>query len=61
MSENVREVIEQHHAFYEVIPYYVELEERPHGATAAWRRIQALISTCMASKPALSRNLLLSM
>jgi hypothetical protein len=41
MSENVREVIEQHHAFYEVIPYYVELEERPHGATAARRRIQA--------------------
>jgi hypothetical protein len=41
MSENVREVIEQRHAFYEVVPYYVMLEEHPHGAKAASRRIQA--------------------
>jgi len=41
MSENVREVIEQHHAFYEVLPYYIELEQRPQGALATTRRIQA--------------------
>jgi hypothetical protein len=41
MAENVREVIEQHHTFYEVIPHYVALEARPHGARAARRTIQA--------------------
>ena len=41
MSENVREVIQQRRAFYEVRPYYVALEERPNGAPAATRRIQA--------------------
>jgi hypothetical protein len=41
MSENVRAVIERHHGFYEVIPYYILLEERPHGAKATTRRIQA--------------------
>ncbi len=41
MSENVREVIEQHRASYEVMPYYVALEARPHITTAARRTIQA--------------------
>jgi len=41
MSENVRAVIERHHGFYEVIPYYILLEERPYGAKATPRRIQA--------------------
>jgi hypothetical protein len=41
MSENVRAVIERHHGFYEVMPYYVLLEEGPHGAKATPRRIQA--------------------
>jgi hypothetical protein len=41
MSENVREVIERHHAFYEVLPYYVVLEDRPPGAAATTHRIQA--------------------
>jgi len=41
MSENVRELIDQYHPFHEVTPYYVVFEERPHGATAARRRIQA--------------------
>jgi hypothetical protein len=41
MSENVRAVIERHHSFYEVMPYYILLEERPHGAKATPRRIQA--------------------
>jgi hypothetical protein len=41
MSENVREVIAQHYAFYEVTPYLVVLEERRLGAKAARRTIQA--------------------
>jgi hypothetical protein len=41
MSENVREVIQQRRAFYGVSPYYVVREERPNGAPAATRRIQA--------------------
>ena len=38
MSENIHELIEQHHAFYEVLPYYVVQEDRTHKATT---RIQA--------------------
>jgi len=41
MSENVREVIEKHHAFYEVTPYIVVLEDPPHEAQTARRTIQA--------------------
>jgi len=41
MSENVCQVIQQRHAFYGVSPYYVVREERPNGAPAATRRIQA--------------------
>jgi len=33
MSNNIHEVIEQHHAFYEVLPYYIVQEERTHGTT----------------------------
>jgi hypothetical protein len=36
----VRRVIEDHQAFYEVTPYYVLFEERPRGYTSS-RRIQA--------------------
>ena len=38
MSENIHELIEQHHAFYEVMPYYIVQEEQTHEAT---RRMQA--------------------
>jgi hypothetical protein len=38
VSENIHELIEQHHAFYEVLPYYVVQEDRTHKATT---RIQA--------------------
>ena len=43
MSENIHELIEQHHAFYQVLPYYIMVqimvqEERTHGTT---KRIQA--------------------
>jgi hypothetical protein len=42
MSHNVREVVQQQHAVYDVSPYYILYEDRPKGATAATRRrIQA--------------------
>jgi hypothetical protein len=37
----VRRVIEDHQAFYEVAPYYVLVEERPPGGHPSSRRIQA--------------------
>jgi hypothetical protein len=37
----VRRVIEDHQAFYEVAPYYVVLEERPPSCHPSRRRIQA--------------------
>jgi|SRR5271166_46029 len=41
MSEDVRSLVKEHHAFYEVSPYYVEVEERPVGLPAENRRVQA--------------------
>jgi hypothetical protein len=38
VSEHIHELIEQHHAFYEVQPYYIVQEDRTHKATT---RIQA--------------------
>jgi hypothetical protein len=38
VSENIYKLVEQHHAFYEVLPYYIVWEEHTHGAT---KRIQA--------------------
>lgn len=38
---DVRRVIEDHQAFYEVTPYYVLFEERPLGGPPISRRIQA--------------------
>jgi hypothetical protein len=40
MSENVENLIKQHHAFYEVSPSYVELEESHGKPRSATRRIQ---------------------
>jgi hypothetical protein len=40
VSENIQDVIEQHHAFYEVQPHYTVLGERQVPAGTA-RRIQA--------------------
>ena len=37
----VRRVIEDHQAFYEVTPYYVLFEQRPPGGPPLSRRIQA--------------------
>ena len=41
MAENVHEVVEQHHAFYEVQPYYTLVEEDTQGPPATTRRVQA--------------------
>ena len=41
MSDDIRSLIKEHHAFYEVLPYYVVLEERPVGRPATTRRVQA--------------------
>lgn len=38
MSENIHKLVEQHHVFYEVLPYYIVCGDRTHGAT---KRIQA--------------------
>ena len=37
MAENVSELIKEHHAFYQVTPYYVIVEDA-HGRPAATRR-----------------------
>jgi hypothetical protein len=41
MSDNLRALIKEHHAFYEVLPYYVLLEERHGSFPAITRRVQA--------------------
>jgi hypothetical protein len=41
MSETLRKMAKEHHAFYEVLPYYVALEEWQGGAPVNSRRIQA--------------------
>lgn len=41
MSEDLHEVAKKHHAFYEVLPYCVVLEERHGSPTAITRTIQA--------------------
>ena len=41
MAENIHEVVEQHHAFYEVQPYYSPLEEHTQGPKATTRRVPA--------------------
>ena len=38
MSENIHELVEQHDAFYQVLPYYIVQEEPTHRVT---KRIQA--------------------
>ncbi len=41
MSYNLRSLIKEHHAFYEVLPYYLLLEERHGSSSAVTRRVQA--------------------
>lgn len=41
MSKDLYSLIEEHHAFYEVSPYYLVLEEKPASLTPTTRTIQA--------------------
>ena len=41
MSQDFRSLAHEHHAFYEVSPYYVLLDERPVGLPATTRSIHA--------------------
>ena len=41
ISEKIREFIERNRVFYEVLPHYVVLEDRPPRANPISRRIQA--------------------
>ncbi len=41
MSDNLRSLIREHHAFYEVLPYYVLLEKRHGSVPATTQRVQA--------------------
>jgi hypothetical protein len=41
MSENICSLIKKHHAFYEVLPYYVVLEEKHGSPTAMTRRVHS--------------------
>jgi hypothetical protein len=52
VSKNIHRLIEQHHAFYEVLPYYIVQEQRTHGTTKKIRL--DLISTCTAPSPVTS-------
>lgn len=40
-ESDIHEVLEQHHARYEVRPYYVILDQRPAGAPATEQKVQA--------------------
>ncbi len=41
MPHNIRSLVKEHHAFYEVSPYYVVLEEKHRGLPPTSRRVQA--------------------
>jgi hypothetical protein len=41
MPNDISSLVKEHHAFYEVSPYYIELDERPVGHPASCRSVQA--------------------
>lgn len=41
MSDNLRSLVKEHHAFYEVLPYYLLLAERHGSSSGVTRRVQA--------------------
>jgi hypothetical protein len=41
MSDNFPSLLKQYHVFYEVSPYYVEIENRPVGLPVTTRTVQA--------------------
>jgi hypothetical protein len=41
LSDKIRSLIEEHHAFYEVLPFYAPAEDGPPGRTTGAQRVQA--------------------
>jgi len=41
MSENLRSLIQEHHAFYEVLPYYIVVDDANGRLSLATRMVQA--------------------
>jgi hypothetical protein len=41
MPNDIRSLVNEHHVFYEVSPYYVVLQERHRGLSPTARRVQA--------------------
>jgi hypothetical protein len=41
MADNMSSLVQEHHAFYDVSPYYVLLDERPLGLPATTRTVHA--------------------
>jgi len=41
MSENLEQLVKKYHAFYDVSPYYIVIEERPGSPTATRHIVQA--------------------
>ena len=41
MPDDISSLVKEHHAFFEVSPYYIELDERPVGRPASCRSVQA--------------------
>jgi hypothetical protein len=41
MSETLRSLIQEHHAFYEVLPYYVVVDDANGGLSLTTRRVHA--------------------
>src|SRR5208283_2833553 len=41
MADSIGSLVKEHHAFYEVSPYYVEIEEGPGGLPATTPRVHA--------------------
>lgn len=41
MADNISSLIKERHAFYEVSPYYILVDERPVGLPATTRTVQA--------------------
>ena len=56
LSEDVRQIIESHHCYSEVSPYYIVTQDRPVGGPVSVRRVQAgfdldIYGVIMSSQP----------
>lgn len=41
MSGDIRQILESHHCYLEISPYYIVTEDRPPGGAVSVRRVQA--------------------